>query len=167
MPLVNNYKDCEDATATLMRTLSTYFPEAWMISDDDAVLTPSGKGTKGLADYLVVYHPGNFSMQAMGNDSKLRLYTWSIVCDLFVKWYDYKRTWDRYKLVRAELVELFAINPSLNGTHGVRNADMVSGGNPLYFFKTSDDDPLKPPDFITQTLVVNVPQVVEYNGGER
>jgi hypothetical protein len=161
--MTDDYKDCEDALITILQTLTTYFPEKWQVSDDDVVLTPSGKGSKGTAEYLIVYRPG--AMPVARVSDRIKDYSWEVVLDLFVRYYNYKQAWAQFKAVRAAIIDIVNIHPTLNNTHGVRRVYIGAGGSPQYML-APNADPYKPPDFVTQTLSVTVQQLVEYTGGE-
>lgn len=161
--MTDNYKDCEDAVVVILKTLTTFFKEAWQVSDDDVVLTPSGKGSKGTADYLIIYRPG--AMPVTRISDRIEDYSWDMTLDLFVRYYNFKQAWTQFKAVRSEIINTLMIHPTLSATHGVHHVSISAGGSPQYML-APNADPYKPPEFVTQSLSVTIQQLVEYSGGE-
>jgi hypothetical protein len=91
------------------------------------------------------------------------VYDWVIVGDLYVRYKNYKTSWDNFKAVRSALINLVHMYPNLNNTPGVLNVTLASNETPGYLKL----DPNKPAvNFIIQTIEFTVRQWVTFAGGE-
>lgn len=149
MPNVTDfYTQCESALAARLRTLTTYFPHDWQVSDDDSVL---GQG----ADNFWIYRPGQFPVSdiTMGDKDV----TWYVQNRLHVKYRDYKTAWTNFKAIRAAIINLLLPDYSLSGTPGVWRISVSSNADALYFY-FDEPKPGVRPNFIIQDISVAITQ---------
>lgn len=149
MPNTTDYYSlCESALATALRSLTTYFPHDWQVSDDDSVL---GQG----AENFIIYRPGSFPTQpvTMGDVD----ITWTVQCRLHVKYLNYKTAWTNFKAIRAAIINLIIPDYSLNGTAGVWRISLQSAEDAMYFY-FDEPKPGVRPNFIIQDMSVAITQ---------
>jgi hypothetical protein len=134
---------------TLLRTLTPYIVNDWQVSDDDTVIQ------KG-ADYFILVRPGAFPYQRQ--TERLSTVYWNVVMDLFVRYKDYKESWNKFKAFRAVVFSLLMENPTLGGAAGVVQVNLTGEEGPQYL-KFSDVPDAKP-NFIVQTVRAVIAQYV-------
>ena len=148
------YTECETGLMTLLRTLTTYFPLTWQVSDDDAVLMQG-------AEYVVIVRPGKFPLTRQ--TEQLSIVNWEVTADLFVQFVDYKTSWAKFKTFRSVLFNLIMANPTLRDTAGVFRVDMASDAAAQYL--KFSEAPDARPAYIVQTAKFNIVQLIQYPPG--
>lgn len=149
------YAECENGLiALVLSKLPTLFPFSWTVATDDTVLS------KGAENFLVV-RPGRFPYRK--GDEYAGWYDWEILGDLYIRYQQYKTSWDRFKQVRTELIHLAHMYPNLDNVAGVEHVSIESREKPMYF--KLDEGKIKS-NFIIQTLEFTVRQYVVFAGGE-
>lgn len=148
---VDHYSLVEAAVMARFRTLTDHFIRPEHVANDDTVITRGG-------DCFAIFRPGSFPVSPVSQHEKNFL--WSVKVDLYVRYTEYKTSWDRFKAVRAELINLVFPDPSLDGTSGVFSTALSSAEDAQYFY--FKDDPGARPNFIIQALTVEVLQRVEF-----
>lgn len=149
------YSECETGLVTLLRSLTTYFVKDWQVSDDDTVIMKGG-------DYFAVVRPGAFPYTRQ--TEKLATVNWSVVMDLYVRYDDYKKSWNKFKAFRSAIFNLLMEHPTLNDTPGVVRADMTGDERAQYFKFSNAPDAI--PNFIIQTVRAVITQYIHYSEGE-
>lgn len=148
------YKECEDGLIKLLQTLTTFFPEKWQVSDDDTIVMRG-------ADYLIVVRPSAFPIAATEGETAAFV-DWNTRMDLFVRFEDYKESWNKFKAFRSVIFNLFMKYPTLDDTVGVIAVSMT-GDQPTQYLKLKDAPEAKPA-YIVQTVRVVMRQLVTYVG---
>lgn len=150
------YRECEDGIIALLRTLTTYFPNEWQVSDDDSTLM------KG-AVYAVIVRPGRFPTVPRSADDLLMV-NWDTVTDLYVAYTNYKESWNKFKALRSDVINLLWSHPTLEDVPGVMHVE-ITGEEQAQYLKFSDAPDAKP-NFIVQTVRITTSQLVRITGGE-
>ena len=149
------YSECETGLVTLLRSLTTYFVHDWQVSDDDAVITRG-------AEYFAVVRPGAFPYTRQ--TERLSIVNWTVVMDIYVRYVEYKTSWNKFKAFRSAIFNLLMMYPTLNDTAGVIQVDLTSDEQAQYL-KFSDAPEAKP-NFIIQTVRAVIAQYIYYSTGE-
>lgn len=150
------YSECENGLIALVKSkLPTVFPNEWSIANDDTIIARGG-------DNFLVLRPGKFPYNR-GSEMEEGLYDWQILGDLYIRYVAYKTSWDRFKAVRSDLINLVHMYPNLNNTAGVLNVSLASNERPGYF---KLDETTAKASFIFQSLEFTVRQWVTFAGGE-
>lgn len=154
MPVVDFYKQCEDAWKAILRAQTSYFPNSSMVSNgDDAELEKGGT-------YFASLHPG--AIPDSSNAAQTMIVVWEIDTDIFVKFTKLQETWDRFRSLRAMIFQEAVSHPSLSSAPGV-DAVTISARNKPQYIQDEEEEVIY---FITQTITIQVQQVVGVTGGE-
>jgi len=149
----DHYSVCETALATRLRTLTTYFPAAtglsagWQVSDDDTVFQLGG-------DYFIIYRPGEFPTVQKG---MLADVSWHVKAVVYVRFVEYKTSWNKFKLFRSDIFNLLNADPTLNKTNGVWNVTVSSKDDAGRLLDTQGN----PMNWIAQLLDVTITQRIK------
>lgn len=146
------YSQCEAALMTSFRSLP-FFEHDWQVSDDDTVIAQG-------ADYFAIFRPGAFPVSKDG--AHQRDFQWEIVIDVYVRYQDYKKSWQKFKGLRAALINLVFPDPFLSATPGVWATSLSSGEAASYFY-FDEPKPGVRPNFIIQTLTATITQRVKFD----
>lgn len=151
------YGQCEDALTNRLRTLTTYFPQEWQVSNDDSNIARG-------ANTFVILRPGRFPFDSKTMQEKD--FTWYVMGRLYVKYTEYKEAWTRFKAIRAALINLIFPDYSLTvggvGTPGVWRTSLSSEADALYFY-FDEPKPGVRPNFIIQDLTFTIVQRVKFD----
>jgi hypothetical protein len=154
--MVDFYSECEDGVTTLvLAQLKDLFPHPYSVCNDDTVLSKGG-------DHFLILRPGRFPY-TMGSEMEEGIYDWAVLGDLYVRYVNYKTSWDKFKAARGALVNLTHMYPTLNDTPGVLRVVLASNEAPNYL---KFDQASSQVNFIIQTLEFTVRQWVTFAGGE-
>lgn len=145
--MTDYYTLCETAIMTKLKTLTTYFPNAWQVTDDDEVIQRG-------ADYFAIFMPDAFpSTRSDGHDLFVN---WSILFDLYVRYTTKVESKTRFKAVRSDIFNL--LHPAcITDVNGVGRIVLSASGGLM------QDMPGDNPNFIIQTLSITVNQRVIFN----
>jgi len=150
------YEECEVGLKSLiLAQLPDYFPHAHNVSNDDAVIAKGG-------DHFLIPRPGKFPY-TKGSEMEEGTYHWEIQGDLYVRYKNYKTSWDAFKAVRSALINLVHQYPNLDDTPGVLDVTLASSERPGYMKFNPNSTKI---NFIIQTLAFTVVQWVTFGGGE-
>ena len=151
--LEDHYSLCQDAFMKRIRdNMKPTFPLEYQVADDDTVIARGG-------DNFIIVRPGAFPL-IPNKDMHEKDFRWGINFDLFVRYKAYKESWAQFRFVRAVLVNLFFMDPSLDGTKGVWSVTLSSGENAQYF--SLEEKPGVKPNFIIQTMTAEITQRVGF-----
>lgn len=151
--MTDHYAVCESALVTRLRTLTSYFPAAtglpagWQVSDDDTVFSKGG-------DYFVIYRPGEFPTVQKG---LLADVNWHVKTVVYVRYTEYKTSWNKFKALRSDIFNLLNADPTLNRTNGVYNVTISSKDDAGRLLDTQGN----PMNWIAQLLDVTITQRIK------
>jgi hypothetical protein len=145
--MTDQYSVCESALLAKIRTLSTFFPNAWQVSDDVSEIQRG-------ADYFVIAMPDTFPMtRADGHDVYVN---WVVVLDLYIRFSTIQESLVRFKAVRSAIFNLL-YPASLNRTNNISKLVLSSNGG------VQQDMAGDNPNFLIQTLSVVITQRVTFD----
>ena len=132
---------------TKLRTLSTLFPKAIQVTDNDALLNTG-------AEYWAIFQPGGFpGTRANGKQVD---FTWQIIFDFYVRYVTRAESLPKFKSARSELINLLHPN-CLNSTNGVTKLVLSASGG------LQQDTPGDNPNFLIQTFSAAISQRVTFD----
>lgn len=152
------YSQVEEGVKDRFRTLSSFFSKPEYVSSDDTVIAHGG-------NYFAIFRPGAFPLAPGGNQHE-KNFIWRIRVDVYVKYLEYKTSWENFKAVRAAIINLLLPDPYLSEkgpipeVPGVFSVSVSGDEDAQYFY--FKDDPGARPNFIIQSLTVEVIQRVEF-----
>ena len=149
------YQQCEDALATRLRTLDSFFSKPDQVSDDDSVLSTG-------ADYWIIYRPGAFPIADSKLTQKIMDIDWNVTMDLYVRYKTYKESWGKFRYFRGALFFLLHADQHLGGQYNISRVTVSSNEVAQYFRFASTPEEAKP-NFIIQTCNVVIRQQVRFD----
>lgn len=160
---VNFYKQCQNALINVLKTglgsgatgTGHLITPDEQISDDDTIIMLGH-------DYFFIVRPGSFPSTDL-NDS-ISDFQWNIKGELYVRYIEYKTSWEKFADFRNALIHVTKNHPTLGGGLGVAKVSIEAEADPDYFSFSADPD--AQPNFIIQTVNVVATQRVEFSGGE-
>jgi hypothetical protein len=140
------YGQCEAALMTKLRTLTSLFPKAIQVSDDDSVVNRG-------ADYWAILQPDAFPQtRADGRDV---FFNWVVIFDLYVRYKSRQESLPRFKAARSAIINLLTPT-SLNSTSNISRTVLSASGGLQQDIAGSN------PNFIIQTFQAVITQRVRF-----
>lgn len=149
------YQQCEDALATRLRELTSFFAQPKQVSDDDSVLSTG-------ADYWAIYRPGAFPIVDSLLTQKIMEMDWNVTMDLYVRYKTYKESWGKFREFRAALFFLLHSDQTLGNCPNVHRVTLSSNEIAQYF-RFAETSENATPNFIIQTCNVVIRQRVRFD----
>jgi hypothetical protein len=150
----DHYQECEDGLLELLRSRTDIFPKPWQVTDDEAARMRGG-------DNFFIVMPGPYPNTPMSTQEYL--FQWVIVADLYVRYKEKALSLRKFKAVRASIIDLIFTHPTLDRKSNVQRVTVESDEMVQYF---RFDQNAEVPNFVIQTMRVNVFQRIIFTGGE-
>jgi hypothetical protein len=149
---MDNYLAVISAWASLLRTITTYFPETWQVSiADDSIL---GRG----ANFLAVLNVGSFpKTDISAQDARI---DWQIYTDVYARYVNEADTSVGLSALRSEVIAVHLHNrDDLGADVGVMGSSLDASNQVQYVM--SAGQPNSGPVFKTQRLILVANQYVD------
>ncbi len=148
MTSVDHYSQCEAALMAKLRTLTSLFPNAWQVTDDDSELARG-------ADYFAIFQPDAFPQTRVdGNEA---LFNWTTLFDFYVRYSTRKESLPRFKAGRAALINLLKPTCLSRANLNISRVLLSASGG------LQQDIQGDNPNFIIQTFTAVITQRVRFD----
>jgi len=154
--MTDYYDICEDALATLIRSLAQIDEDYQVTQGDDNILS------RGV-DYAAILRPGTFAPPIFLDDNVGEM-SFVIELYLFARYKNELESTENLKAFRSSTINMLLGNPTLNDTLFVTGSSFTTASD--FGYVPQKGFPKAPPAFMMQQINVTVDTIIQRSGNE-